>query len=161
MPTYGPDELLCHCTGGSNDDTEGGTGGGPDRVGHGVGAPGCGEVVRQGTYRRAAVGGAGGAGGATTWLYRSARGTCPVCGRTGVTVTAPMIYGRDPSAPAHRRGAGKGVPLGKLLQLGPHPRPGRAASACPGAGRPPVETRFTPPSLITDWVWEHGPTSAA
>jgi hypothetical protein len=138
-PTPG-DGLLCHC-----------------RVNPDGHAPGSvldceAPTIKHGTYSRPEVGGIG--YGAPT---SGVRGTCPDCGRTGVTVKryevcttdAPDVHDLMPGALVAVRPA-----------LAAHKTPGRDGKPCAGAGKVPAETRYRSTQLDA-MLRDFGPKSVA
>lgn len=137
-------EVLCHCGGAE--------------AGHRLDDPACTETVKAGRYTRPDVPGYGrGRYDPLRVPAAAIRGTCPACGRTGVRVDAPTRHaiGPEERVGASRRG-GKGLPLGVELGVAAHRTPGKGGASCDGAGRPPVETRFTPGGELAGWLRDYG-----
>jgi hypothetical protein len=126
-PEVDADEVLCHCR--VNPD------------GHEPGsvldceAP----VIRPGSYSRTQVGGVGYS------RPTGARGTCPDCGRTGVTVKRHEV--RTTDAPdVHDLVPGALVAIRPALAA--HKTPGRGSKPClTGEGKVPAETRYRSTAL--------------
>lgn len=124
------DGPLCHCP--------------ADEAGHTPGEGDCTVKVKRGNYAPDQhLGSTVDANGYPRPAALGARGTCPECGRPGVTVRL------------HRIKAGK-VELGLEPALAAHQVHRRRGVACPGAGRPPAEIRFVPGRNVVEWIAVHG-----
>lgn len=137
-PAYGPDELLCHC--------------GDDVDGHALGDRECLVAVKSGArLGMPRIPSHLTDAGEFTAAGLGARGTCPECSKPGVRVQRAEIRGV-----VHV--GRKGPLLGVEPRIAPHKAEG---TPCPGAGRVPAETRFTPSREIASWIAVHGTEALA
>lgn len=126
-------DLSCHCP--------------ADPAGHRLDHPGCAVVIRPGRYTRPEV-----TFGSYSRASRGApAGTCTECRRGGVKLVAVVVRTAQ-----HGHDLMPGIPLGRLVELAPHARPGKGAPACPG--RTVAETRFRHPE-VDAMVRDYGPAS--
>lgn len=132
---YGPDELLCHH--------------GDDAAGHALDPDTCPLLVKisgPSAYARPQVGGG---------KHTAATGTCTVCGRGGVKVTAHTVHARGPGEVVPVRLSGKGVRLGIRPQLVAHKRPERGGGPCPAVAAVPAELAYRS-TAVEAWVRDYG-----
>lgn len=117
--------LLCHCE--------------IDDSGHSLGTPGCSSEIKQGRYNDGWCELDHGSEPLHTKCHGSARGTCPECGKKIKVVRIEM---RD-----HANGRllyGAATP-----GMAPHKLAGKE---CPGTGRVPTETTFTPGYALREYL---------